>query len=147
MDYDSQCEAFCELLYYIHVLGDDISDFQKNNYLDYTLPEDTIWFAGRKGFTDSSTDITEEILRIMPDLLPNHEECPAAKTCYKDLEKKLKDIDDRANTLIDSEDYKTQTGYAELYNLADKEMRKALTDNIPTLLRNETFFLKYFYND
>lgn len=147
LDYDSQCEAFCELLYYIHILGDDISDFQKNNYLEYELPEDTMWFAGRKGFTDSSTDIAEELLRIMPELFPNHANDPAADASYKDLEERLKDIDDRANTLIDSEDYRTQSGYAELYELADTEMREALTDNIPILLRNEKFFSKYFYDD
>ncbi len=147
LDYDPQCIAFCELLYYIHVLGDDISDFQKNNYLEYDLPEDTMWFAGRKGFTDRYTDIAEELLKIMPDLFPNHAKDPAANACYKDLEDRLKDIDDEANTLIDSEDYKTESGYADLYELADTDMREALTDNIPTLLRNEKFFSKYFYDD
>ena len=148
LDYDPQCVAFCELLYYIHVLGDDIYDFQTtNSYLDYELPEDTMWFAGKKGFNDNERDIADELLDIMPILFPNHENDPAANSCYKDLERKLKIIDEQANTLIDSGDYKTATGYSELYELIDTDMRNALTDNIPTLLRNEKFFSKYFYDD
>ena len=56
----------------------------------------------------------------------------------------MRDIDDRANMLIDSEDYKTQSGYAELYRFADTEMRETLTENVPTLLRNEKFFQNIF---
>lgn len=147
LDYDPQCVAFSELLYYIHVLGDDISDFQKNSYSDYRLPEDTIWFAGRKGFTENSKDIADELLEIMPILFPDHTKDSAANDCYKDLERRLKTIDEEANTIIDSGDYTTSAGYEELKKLAEKEMREALTDNIPTLLRNENFFAKYFYDD
>ena len=45
---NTQCVAFCELLYYTHILGDDISDFEKNAYIEYHLPDDTMWFAGKK---------------------------------------------------------------------------------------------------
>ena len=88
----------------------------------------------------------------MPDLFSNHENDKAANSCYYKLKLELERIDEEAYSIINSEMDEnndgglTQKGYEELYGLAE-DMKKAMTDNIPTLLRAEKFFSSCFYDD
>ena len=77
------------MIYYIHVLGDDISDFEKNGYVEYRLPEDTMWFAGKNGSTKDDADIASELLEIMPELFLEHNKNTTSTYYYNRLKSEI----------------------------------------------------------
>lgn len=152
--YGKQCESFAKLIYYLHVLGDDISDTEGQSYSTYKIPEDTMPFAGLEEYTivDSVTgkervknlDIASELLQILPDLFPHYADYQSTKDCYNKIEEDLKSIDRSVNKLMYVKGgLNTEHNYKS-YNQQIEKIQETLKDNIPTLLMNEPFFNKVF---
>jgi len=129
---DKQLEAFCELLYYIHIIGDHQDDES------YKISN------GRKidvGGRHDSQDIIHKLLDafkiLFKDQLHSHK--------YIGLTTNLQQIDSKLDKLINSEGgINTEEKFQEHQALVD-DLIEILSLYVPEMLKKEAFFNKVFY--
>ena len=137
--YDKQCDAFCEFLYHLHILGDhkmSIDEYQQNN-------------GGKPGFTpyEESADM-ESTLDLVNGLITAGDSLfISEKTSqrWKDnMRHELSSLSDRFELL--GQVMLTEKEF-ECYMEYHEELWELLTDdnNTSSLLKDEDFFANVFY--
>ena len=129
--YKGQCDSFAALVYYVHLIGDQIEN-EKYNEEGLIMP-----LGGRR----DDYEITEELLKHIKILFAKQ----ITSEDYKNLENGIKKIDNRLKRIVlkdgglrSDEDFDQYHANAvELLNLLQRYEYK--------LLKQEKFFSKIFY--
>ncbi len=143
---DEKCDAFCRLVYYVHILGDcyeDMNFFQANGSNNgFKIP------LGREHPNESSdyskriqdTCIIDELLHLMPDLFSEQK----GSSDYKELMEKLRERTEEIRALYSKTGgINSDERYQEYHDQVDKLM-EVLLQYIHKLLIKEEFFSKAF---
>lgn len=131
-----QIDAFCALLYYVHILGDYIEATSYSSETQILVPIST---SHDKKSPSIVGDLKEKYL---PALFPRQ----TGKTLYNLMIVELEEIGARAE-----EQYYFQPGgirtqeQFDAYHKCAEDLLVALSDYIPKLLKNEEFFTRVFY--
>ena len=126
---NEKCDAFAQLIYYTHILGDQI-------YYSCTTFEKGSHEVMRLGGTRQEA-IIPELIELLPILFPEQD--------YSMLKKELEEINNEVDRLLNNPNsLKTEEGFAA-YHQCTLDVRQALSDHIPSLLREEDFFRNVFY--
>lgn len=129
--FDPKCDAFCGLVYYVHILGDyDEAD----NYKKLAL---VIPLAGR----NDKYDMISQLKKHLDVLFSDHKESSEYKTLIRDLDS----IEKSASKIYRSTGGVNTDQEFEEYQKCSKDLMKALQNHIPTLLKQESFFSEVFY--
>ena len=129
--YSKQCDAFCALIYYVHIIGDHIdNETYHRSYQEIPLVKG----AGNSG-------IIEDLLKYSPILFKNQVEDNRTYASYitrlNDLKSEIDDIYYYPSDLEDDD------VYAQYHECAEKLM-ECLQDYVPLLIAKEPFFRKVF---
>jgi len=133
--YNEKCDAFCALVYYVHLLGDHLefkaSTYNRSN--DGVLGKDqVIPLGGSHGDT-----LISELIKCFEVLFPEQD--------YSELVRDLDEVNSKIRTILNQpENLETEEGFAAYHNQAN-EVLEILHKHIPTLLKNEDFFSSVFY--
>ncbi len=129
-----QIEAFCALLYYVHILGDHIEAE------DYT-PEEQILVPISASHDRNSPSIIGDLIRYLPNLFPKQK----TERLYSLMISELQDIGSKAENqyYYHPGGIRTQEQFIEYHDCAE-ELLSTLSDYIPKLLRDEEFFSHVF---
>lgn len=131
---ENQKEAFCELLYYIHILGDHLDDES------YKISN------GRKmdvGGRHDKGDMIHELLDLFPVLFASQTHTHK----YRTLTAKLSSMNSKFDKLVNSEGGINSDEKFEQYQQLVNEFKDVLTLYVPEMLKKEPFFAKVFYAD
>ena len=131
---EKQKEAFCELLYYIHILGDheDDASYQISNGLKIDI-------GGRHD--------KEDIIHKLLDLLPNLFADQTHTHKYRALTTNLRSINSKLDKLVNSiGGINTDEKFAERQVLVGNVI-EILSLYLPEMLKKEPFFNEVFYGE
>ena len=131
---DEQKEAFCELLYYIHILGDheDDTSYRVSNGLKIDV-----------GGRHDKEDIIHKLLNLLPILFPDQTNTHK----YRTLTTKLHSINSKLDKLVNSVGgINTDEKFAERQVLVAKAI-EILSLYLPEMLKKEPFFNEVFYRE
>lgn len=128
-DKNEQIEAFCVLLYCIHILGDH-KVYTKNSYKSHKGK--IIPLAG----VDGEMTIISDLLKCFSALFVGQD--------YSELERKLdaQNIEIR-NLIYNEKRLETDEGFKQ-YNEYANKILETLSIHVPNLLQNTQFFIKAF---
>ena len=131
---EKQKEAFCELLYYIHILGDHLDDES------YTISNGRkIDVGGRHDKEDMIHKLLDIFQVLFADQVNTHK--------YRALTTKLHRINNSLDKLVNSEGgINSDEKFESLQNLAD-ELKNILSLYLPEMLKDEAFFNEVFYGE
>lgn len=131
---EKQKEAFCELLYYIHILGDheDDTSYQVSNGSKIDV-----------GGWHNQEDIIHKLLALLPVLFPNQTNTHK----YRALTTNLRSINNKLDKLVNSvgginDDEK----FAQKQELV-KKVIEIMSLYLPEMLKKEPFFNQVFYSN
>lgn len=131
LDADQKCDAFCRLLYCVHMLGDHIECTSRRQY--EKSKKELMPLA-----TMSSDSILSELNACLPILFP--------KQNVSALKKELNLIQSEILSLLNqSDDCSTDEAIKQYKALAEKTLN-VLSEHLPRLLENEEFFSKIFHS-
>lgn len=133
-DNEKQKEAFCELLYYIHILGDHQHDqsYKIKNGLKIDV-----------GGRHDKEDIIHKILELLPVLFPNQTNTHK----YRALTTKLRSINNKFDKLVNSDGgINNEEKFAQKQELV-KKVIKIMSLYLPEMLKKESFFNQIFYSN
>lgn len=131
---DKQKEAFCELLYYIHILGDhdDDASYKVSNGLKIDV-----------GGRHDKEDIIHKLLDLLPILFPDQTNTHK----YRALTTNLRSINSEVDKLVNSVGgINTDEKFAERQVLV-AEVIEILSLYLPEMLKKEPFFNDVFYGE
>ena len=129
---DPQTESFCELLYYIHIIGDHEDD------------ESYMISNGRKidvGGRHDNEDIIHKLLELFEVLFNDQRDSHK----YRGLTANLQSIDSELSKLINSEGGINSDEKFQKHQELVKELIDILSLYIPEMLKKEPFFNDVFY--
>ena len=129
-----QCDAFCALVYYVHILGDHLEG-DKPDKLDALEPLDQYESL-------SSPGIIPELQEYLQVLFANQKTSWSFISLMQDLDtlgRKAEKVYYSPGGINTEEKCKTNMENA-------KELLKVLGREVPKLLKNEDFFIETFYN-
>ena len=133
-DIARQCESFCVLLYYIHILGDHL-EAERNTALAYvcplTRPEDR-----------DNPGVIPDLLAYFPILFASQKNTHTYSLFIQELES----INARSDSLVQSEGGINTDEEFSAYHKCAEDLRDLLADYLPSLLKKEPFFRNTFYN-
>ena len=135
-DYDEQCDAFAAFLYYLHVIGDFEASKSKGMIIGNVIP------LVREHPGEKNEDIIWELERILPIIFK--ESSKTNKRLYDSLMSDLKSIGLDGRRLEGSGGM-TDENFPEYHELIEKLIDK-LESKVPSLLKDEPFFAKTFFN-
>lgn len=126
---DQRCICFCELIYYIHILGDHI----EYNYITYNKGKDQVMpIASVRG-----DNVISEIIATFPVLFSDSD--------YSELQNELNAISSKLISILnDPDNMRTEEGFKLYHEQAEKVLEK-LEQHLPRLLKSEPFFYNVFY--
>ena len=128
-----QCEAFCVLIYYIHVLGDHM-EASKHTALAYVAPLTSV--------DDRNPGVIPELLKYFPVLF----ESQKSSRKYKSFIMELNLLQERSKKLTGSTGgVNTEEKFREYHQCA-VDLYNTLSKYVPDLLKKEDFFYKSFYH-
>ena len=125
-----QCDAFCALMYYIHVLADGLADVKYDD-------QNHIPVGGRAGA--SKPDVIQEIIKYLPVLFPTQTQT----NTYRGLVSGLQSIDSKMTRLAKLSNGINSETFAKYQDYAEQAM-KILNARIYRLLCRESFFIDVF---
>jgi len=130
--YKEQCESICELLYYVHILGDHIEadNFKALAYLD---PLTRLNDRDNPG--------------IIPDLISCFEKLFEAQKntyTYNELKQELESLMDKSDKLTRSTGGVNTDEKFNDYHKCSEDLLEVLHAYVPRLLQKEEFFIKSF---
>lgn len=131
---EQQKEAFCELLYYIHILGDheDDTSYKVSNGLKIDV-----------GGRNDKEDIIHKLLDVLPVLFPDQTNTHK----YRILTTKLQNINNDLDKLVNSVGgINTDEKFVQKQELV-KKLIDILSLYLPELLKKEPFFNEIFYSN
>lgn len=130
--YDKQCNAMGALVYYVHVIGDHISNEKyHSNYKEIPL----VAGNGKNG-------IIEELLTYSPILFEHSKEDYAI---YNKYISELKRLQDQVNKIYYFPDDLSDPDTYQKYHEYAIELMDCLKNYVPLLIKREPFFQKAFY--
>ena len=142
-EYRKQCESFCVLLYYVHILGDHIEAGdetiktktlqQKLNGLAYIDP------LTRPNDRDNP-GIIPDLMNYCAILFKSQE----GKREYDSFMQELDYLKDKSDRLVGSKGGVDTEAEFEEYNKCANDLRSVLGDYVPRLLENEDFYKRTF---
>lgn len=140
---DSLCDAFAELVYCVHILGDyqeaiNVAQTSGTYSLKKTVTEQCIPYA-HKFVDEDNRDLLFDLSESLQQLFDN--EVTAKR--YSRLTTRLKRICRSARKLGPVEDEESAQAFQD--NIT--ELREILNDNVPELLKETEFFNKTFYRE
>ena len=129
---NSQCEAFCVLIYNVHILGDYLEAESYSDEFKQLIPlvrhEDP-----------QTPSMIDELICYIPQLFPNQK-----YKCLILLDK-LEEIKQEAEDIVNVwGGIQTQEQF-ENYRRCAEQVYEALREDIPDMLRNESFFSDVFF--
>lgn len=129
---NKQCEAFCELVYYVHILGDYVEATSYSSEFQQLIPlvrhEDP-----------TAPAMIDELIKIIPVLFESQ------RWSYPTLIQELERIKADAEAIMFVQGgIRTQEQFNEYHSCA-LELINVLKENLPGLLKNTDFFKKAFY--
>lgn len=131
---EKQKEAFCELLYYIHILGDHLDDES------YTISN------GRKidvGGRHDKNDIVHKLLDAFPTLFEDQVQTHK----YRSLTSNLRSLNNSFDELVNSPGGIDSEEKFEKYKQLTLDLTRILSLYLPKMLKEEPFFNQVFYSD
>lgn len=131
---EQQKEAFCELLYYIHILGDheDDASYQISNGLKIDI-----------GGRHDKDDIIHKLLDLLPKLFADQTHTHK----YRALTTNLRSINSKLDKLVNSVGgINTDEKFAERQVLVG-DVIEILSLYLPEMLKKEPFFNEVFYGE
>ena len=140
--FDSKCEKFAELLYYIHILGDHIYDYEKlkksgsTDDQPYTVKDMIIYIGGSR---DDAT-VIHDLKECIDTLFSDNDRARLMKEKLDRIEKEIDKIryeEGRIGGLNTVGRYKKYAKFAQ-------DILDVLHKYIPDLLKNEAFFSRVF---
>lgn len=133
--YKKQVEAFCALLYYVHLLGDYLEATSYSSEVQTLAP---ISASRDKKSPSIVGDLKDKYL---PDLFPTQ----TGERLYKKMIGELEEIGNRADECLYAEgNIQTQEQF-DAYHSCAEDLLEVLNDFIPELIRNEAFFTHVFH--
>ena len=143
-NYDLQSEAFCELLYCIHILGDHL-EAEKYDALGYVN-------ALSRPNDPNNPGIIPDLLRCIEKLFPTQGgsnqgggEKVVGNHTYNALKNELEVLQQTSDGLVSSKGgVDTEEEFTEYHQCA-QDLLETLASYIPMLLKEELFFRKTFY--
>ena len=129
---NEQCEAFCLLVYNVHILGDYLEADSYSAEFQQLIP-----LARHED--PNSPAMIRDIINALPDLFPNQ------KNSYQNLIQNLQDIEAEADQILNAwGGIRTQEQF-DAYHACAEKLLELLKEQIPGLLKNEEFFSNAFY--
>ena len=131
---EKQKEAFCELLYYIHILGDheDDTSYKVSNGLKIDV-----------GGRHDKVDIIHRVLDLLPVLFPDQTNTHK----YRALTTNLRSINSKLDKLVNSVGgINNEEKFAQKQELV-KKLIEVMSLYLPEMLKKEMFFNQVFYSD
>lgn len=122
-------ENLCELIYYIHILGDHIY------FEDYSTYSKTARFICPLGGFDNQTTIIDELTEELNELFG---------TDASELIRKLETIDMDLRAICDSDGIVSESNFPQYQEFA-QEVLDVLSTDLPDLLKMQPYFKKVFY--
>ncbi|MBR3315763.1 MAG: hypothetical protein IKG18_16685 [Atopobiaceae bacterium] len=145
---DKQCESFCIMLYYVHILGDHIyagDEARNNKDGELTLKQKQTGLA----YIDPLTRPNDT---VNPGIIPDLESCFAVlfasqedSGLYRDLISKLDEYKQISDSLVNSKGGIDTEEEFEKYNQCSKDLLETLAEYVPEMLRKEPFFYDALY--
>ena len=145
-DNTKQCESFCVLLYYIHILGDHIEAGEKNAS------------GGEKSLKEKTNSLSHiaplahtndrDNPGIIPDLIKYCAilfQDQSNTTRYQSLMLDLQELSDESEMIYESTGGVNTEEKFEKYNKCATELLDKLSEHVSELLKNEAFFADVFY--
>lgn len=131
---EKQKEAFCELLYYIHILGDHEDD------ASYTVSNGRkIDVGGRHDKEDIIHKLLDAFSILFADQTNTHK--------YRALTTNLRSINSKLDKLVNSEGGVNSDEKFEQHQELVGDLIEILSLYLPEMLKDEPFFNKVFYAD
>lgn len=132
-DYDKQCNSFCALVYYVHLIGDHQED---SKYKE----DGPIVSLAEKNFSTSNIDIFYELDHHLSILFSNQKDTHL----YRLMMDKLRKLGKETRALTGSTGGINTPEKLESYHAAANELIQILRRSVPELLRREDFFNRVF---
>ncbi len=131
LSYTEQCNAFAALLFYLHQIGD----------IQTTTYKATVFPLARAHPGDSNPDILWDLMEIyLPQLFPGQTNSDE----YRNLISELQDVAVDVRSLVGSTGGINSTDKQEQYKGYASRVKEILSEHIPKLLHNESFFTEVF---
>ena len=124
-------DSFAALLYYVHIIGDHIGNSKR------TLPDRMRINGSMRGRNMERLDVVWELEYHIPRLFRGQESAVEYKLLMKAMQRFSTQPPFDYSTAISDDDYSKLQGFAV-------NILNCLTENIPALLRNESFFRRAF---
>lgn len=138
-NYDPRCEALCELVYYVHVLGDHVEDSNHDGFSDYKVKELKIAVGDTH---DKPNSIIDQLIdNVFPVLFRDQKN----SLVYGQLKRDLQSIDDEATRLLTRDGGLNSNEKLKQYDDCAQQVLDTMAISVPGLLRNEDYFHKIFY--
>lgn len=135
LEYDKKCDSFCALIYYIHIIGDQIDN---KTYTQFRSNYPNQMKLGGK----DEENIIAELLKHTEILFEDQ----VSSNKYTHLKTSLTSLNGKIKALLRDGDINTEEKYTQYIEYA-KQLEKILSANIPNLLREEEFFKKVYYSE
>ena len=128
-------ESFCAIIYYIHILGDRLSD--KKYYVNTEIME----LGGRTDELDITNELIKHFEILFKDIKNTH------RHKYQHVISKLELYNSKISELMKEyeKDGKMSDENFKLYQKYAEDINEVLRDNLPEMLKNEDFFSEVFY--
>ena len=134
--YDKKCDAFCSLIYYIHLIGDyhEISE-SEDKYGNYKMNSDKHPYMIPLYKRNDSVNILNALEENFKTLFSKQKEDDNYKKLLSPSLSEISKIKDRL---------RLECSYNEFKEICN-DLIKVLEENVPELLKREDFFRNVFY--
>ena len=130
--YDEKCKSFSALIYYVHILGDTIADkAEKTEHQQKKLDNLVLPLVVRQQ-SEAKPDIISELKKHIGILFEDQD--------HSGIDKKLDQL--RKDAMADV--FVVDGCYSERYYEYAEKLMDILIQDIPNLLKRESFFIKVF---
>ena len=135
-EYDTKCDSFCALIYYVHIIGDCMDNVSFTQF-KFNYPN----MMGLGGRNDKESVIAELLMHT--EILFSDQKNSFK---YLTLKNKLLKLDGNLKKIVRSEGgINTEVKYRKYVKYA-RDLMGILEKNIPNLLREEEFFEQVYYS-
>lgn len=132
--YCDKNDAFCELIYYVHILGDHLEADK------YTV-EDLIIPCARANYSESNPDIFGDLSAAFTVLFSDQKD----SLTYSSLTSEMDTLAEKARTLAGTTGGINTDEKFEEYHQYEEDLMDLLIAYVPLLLKEEDFFSEVFY--
>lgn len=131
-NYNDKCKSFSAIIYYVHILGDTIADEKEKSNHDQKVIDRTLLPLVVRQQSDVAPDIISELQKHINVLFADQD--------HSTLDKKLEQL----RRQLYSVGYISNSEYSTTYYGYAQKCMDTLIEEIPDLLKQESFFTKVF---